>query len=903
MNQSAGAKPLRILAEALAGASWTGTPDLFQNVETISYDSRSVNDGSLFVALVGHASDGHDYLAEVAARGAVAAVVERPIAVDLPQLVVSDTRKALAHLAATFFDHPSRAMQVVGVTGTNGKTTTTALLRSIAEQAGLRVGSVGTVGWRHPGGQGRTRNTTPESLDLQRLLADMRDHDTDVVFLEVSSHATATHRILGTTFAVTAFINLSQDHLNFHGTMAAYFEAKRSLFDDAGPWATARPVINVSNSWGRQLREGLSSRRATITVATQGQADITADNVVLGPGGIAFEVAGGRFDGQHIRSPMIGRFNLENLLVAIGVASTLPGIGPDDVAFGLAAAPGAPGRMQLVRDPGPRSRNVIVDYAHSPEAIALAAASVRQAARAAREAATTIVVFGCGGDRDQSKRKAMGQAAAESADIIIATSDNPRGEDPRAIIDEQLAGAVAGGARPLERRPPLDTDEGPRYLAVVPRREAIGVGLALARGGDMVLVAGKGHEDYQEADGRRTPLSDVAEAREQLAQPAGRRVVETLPPAEIAALVCGELVREPLDPWGDDVWANQNRGVTTDTRQVQEGSWFVALVGERFDGHDFVKKALDAGACGVVVNRDRLDEAASLASPGRAVIAVDDTLTALGELARGLLRRHRQVRPWFVTVGITGSNGKTTTKELLAAVSQKWLRVAEHAILKTPGNWNNWIGLPRTVFDLRHGHDVAVLEMGTNAFGEIARLVEIAEPEVRVLTSVSAAHLEGFGSTNGVLTAKAELFSGPVKHTAIVPTSLRDRLNAVKALPAEESLVVQFAEGVSEAATSQATSADDDWVTVTTTVPSGTYELDVGLPLPGAHNRANLAAAVAAAAQIARRAGLDPGDDPVLSISTMHWRCQQDGCNSVPERAGLPTSPSSTTATMPTRRR
>jgi len=440
-------------------------------VGSITVDSRAAQPDALFVALRGERTDGHDHAANAARRGASALVVERELDIAMPQIVVGDTRAAISHLASAFYDHPSRALAVAGVTGTNGKTTTTHLLRSIHDAAGVPCAVIGTLGGSFGDRRWPLENTTPLALDLHRILAEMRDAGARAVAMEVSSHALALGRVDDVAFAAAALTNVTRDHLDFHGTLAHYVAAKRRLFD-----LTAAAVLNLDDAVGRDVA---AAWPGATTYALDRAADLRATQLVLAGDGSTFAVGGLR-----VRLPLPGRFNVANALAAIGLARALH---LDDAAIvaGLAAAPPVPGRMERIAAGG---IDAIVDYAHTPDALANVLHAARETTRG-----RLIVVFGCGGDRDAGKRAEMGRIAADAADRVIVTSDNPRGEDPLAI-----ARAVAG-----------DT----AAEVILDRRTAIRRAIADAQAGDTVVVAGKGHETYQIVGDERLPFDDRDEVR------------------------------------------------------------------------------------------------------------------------------------------------------------------------------------------------------------------------------------------------------------------------------------------------------------------------------------------------------------------------------------------------------
>lgn len=482
-------------AELFVGMECTilGNPD--EKVEGLAYRSDRVQPGDMFFCIVGLTADGHSYAQDAIDRGAKVLVVERKVyladATDVTEVVVADSRKAMAQVAANFYDKPSVDLALVGVTGTNGKTTTTYLVEQIARAAGKRTGVIGTVGNRLGDVQEKSARTTPESPDLQHLFARMRDARCDVVAMEVSSHALDLVRTWGTSFAVTAFTNLTQDHLDYHHTFDAYFEAKALLFSSAYP---ARRVISIGDKWGRELfRRCSEAGDNIITTGFDASAQIhpVEVNYGLAETSIVLDVRGKRLAFTY---PLVGKFNVENIMTAFGVGLQL-GISAEDVARALSAVPQVPGRLERVKAPAESQVAVYVDYAHTPDALSKAIASIK-----ALSNGRTIVVFGCGGDRDASKRSIMGRASLE-ADFAVVTSDNPRSENPDAIIKDILAGMADGADR---------------FDVVPDRREAIARAIAVAEPGDAVLVAGKGHEDYQIVGDQVLPFDDRLVAAEEL---------------------------------------------------------------------------------------------------------------------------------------------------------------------------------------------------------------------------------------------------------------------------------------------------------------------------------------------------------------------------------------------------
>lgn len=470
-----------------------GNPE--EEVSGIAYRSDAVKPGDVFFCIVGMKVDGHSFAQDAIDCGAKVLVVQRKVyladATDVTEVVVSDTRKAMAHAAAVFYDHPSRDISLVGVTGTNGKTTTTFLVEHIARVAGRRTGVIGTVGVNVGDVHEKSAHTTPESPDLQGLFARMRDAQVDVVAMEVSSHALDLLRTWGTRFSVTAFTNLTQDHLDYHHTFEAYFEAKALLFSADYP---AKRVICVDDKWGRELlRRCSAAGDNVVTTGFDPSAQIHPGEVVYAPTHTTVElhVRGDRYRFDY---PLVGRFNVSNIMNAFGIALQL-GIPTQIIIQALEDAPQVPGRLERVRTAHDGGVSVFVDYAHTPDALKKALGSI-----IALTPGRTFCVFGCGGDRDSGKRSIMGREAL-SADYAIVTSDNPRSEDPLAIIADIESGMSAGKDR---------------YEVVPDRRDAIARALELAQAGDSVLIAGKGHEDYQIVGDEVRHFDDRAVAAEEL---------------------------------------------------------------------------------------------------------------------------------------------------------------------------------------------------------------------------------------------------------------------------------------------------------------------------------------------------------------------------------------------------
>jgi len=465
-------------------------------VNAVQYDSRKVNRGDLFVAIPGTAVDGERFIVEAISRNAIAVVLEHDAAVPdalflhagVVKIVVPDARVALAVLAANAYGHPSHRLRLIGVTGTNGKTTTTHLIKAALEAHGEHVGLIGTIQYDVGGQLVPATHTTPESLELNALLNDMAGRGCTAAVMEVSSHALAQHRVHGLRFVAGVFTNLTQDHLDFHGSMDAYFAAKKKLFD-ALP-ADAVAVTNADDPRGDAIVQ--NTRAHVVRYGLDARADIAASNVTMNVGGMEFTIAMPG-NSASVRTALTGRFNIANILAAVGTATAI-GVPCDVAVKGITAVQSVRGRFEQI--PAPGGWTAIIDYAHTPDALENTLHAIRHMLGADRRG-KIITVFGCGGDRDRGKRPQMGRIASEMSDITIVTSDNPRKEDPLAIIREICAG--------IHTTATVQTE--------VDRRSAIARALSMAGPGDVVLIAGKGHEDYQVVGTTKTHLDDREEVQ------------------------------------------------------------------------------------------------------------------------------------------------------------------------------------------------------------------------------------------------------------------------------------------------------------------------------------------------------------------------------------------------------
>src|SRR5438874_404443 len=480
---------LKTLVAGIPVRQVIGTLD--RPVESIAYDSRRAQRNGLFVALRGGKSDGHQFVAQAIEKGASVIVTEREEKYPrVSCIVVENSRAALADLSRVFYGRPGDRLKLAAVTGTNGKTTTTFLIKHICEKAGLRCGLIGTVRYEIGERVLPAIRTTPESLDLQELLAQIVNAGCRATAMEVSSHALAQDRTRGLEWNVAVFTNLTQDHLDFHGTMESYFESKAKLFTQLGQQGNKKKpvaVVNIDDRYGQQLLDKIDKSVAIVTYGMGARADFRASNYRVEFNGTSYQLDA-RGKSYLVRVPLIGRFNVANSVAALAAAN---GLGVDLRAgvLSLGKSPQVPGRLEMV--PAKRQFQVFVDYAHTPDALANVLKTLREL-----QPQRLIVVFGCGGDRDRQKRPLMGEMVDRHADYAIITSDNPRKEDPSAII-----AAIEKGFRST------------RFEKIVDRTEAINRAIALAQPRDIVLIAGKGHENYQEFADHTVPFDDIQVAR------------------------------------------------------------------------------------------------------------------------------------------------------------------------------------------------------------------------------------------------------------------------------------------------------------------------------------------------------------------------------------------------------
>ena len=485
-------------------------------VRGVRHDSRAIEPGELFVAIRGESADGARFVEAAIARGASAVLADRELDCPVPLVLVDDARRALGVVAELVYGQPSRAVPVLGVTGTNGKTTTTWIIDEALTAVGAAPALIGTVELRGPGGfRERAAFTTPEADATSRFLRAMIDRGASHLVMEVSSHALSLHRTDALSFDVAVFTNLTQDHLDFHGSMEAYFEAKARLFLELAPRVS---IVRIDDAWGARLARAVSgaiagdARRSLLRVSRDpaAEADIEPITWWCGHEGTTGEIHT-PWGSLSLRSPLVGAHNLDNLLFAAATLGS-QGLALEAIGEALACVRGAPGRLERIE--GAPGVAVLVDYAHTPDALASALRALRSLTPG-----RLVVVFGCGGDRDRSKRPLMGRAAGEGADLVVITSDNPRTEVPSAILDEIVPGTVSSGIPRVAPDALRSTRSG--FVTEVDRRAAIELALRAAQPGDTVLIAGKGHEDYQILGTQKVHFDDREEARLAIARLTG----------------------------------------------------------------------------------------------------------------------------------------------------------------------------------------------------------------------------------------------------------------------------------------------------------------------------------------------------------------------------------------------
>ncbi|MDR0946395.1 MAG: UDP-N-acetylmuramoyl-L-alanyl-D-glutamate--2,6-diaminopimelate ligase [Ruminococcus sp.] len=688
------------------------------NIVDVSDSTERMGKGFIFAAVRGKNFDGHNAASDMMKAGAAAFVVEEDL--GLPhQIITPDSRKFYGYLCAAFFEHPERRMKFAAVTGTNGKTTTASLVAQVLISTKIKTGLIGTTGVFIDDEQIRDgKNTSPPAYEFYSVLAEFAKAEVKKVIMEVSSFALAQSRLGPVRFTVSAFTNLTQDHLDYHENMDEYYEAKKKLFTDF----TDISLINTDDEFGKKLYGEISGEK--YEYGMNKKAHIHASALQLYTDCTRFRLTAGN-ETLIITTKLIGEYNVYNTEAAIGICTVL-GVSIKNIARALEVAHGPDGRTEVI--PCSRNFSIIRDYAHTPDALENVLKALRQACNG-----RLVVLFGCGGDRDREKRPIMGRIATENADFTIVTSDNPRNEDPVDIIEEILTG--------ISVRKPV--------ISIIDRKTAIRYAIENAMPDDLLLLAGKGHETYQILAGgvtipfdERKICSDILS--EYYAPMFDRKRIMTISAAEILIQTNG--IPKQLNHLDKRV---NMTDFYIDTRAPVSGGVYIGIKGDHYDGNDFVKNAFEKGAALAITEKNDFEHPCILVKNGR---------TALMDIAAF----HRK-RMTALVIGITGSVGKTTTKDMIALAMS-----SGKTVFKTEGNNNNEIGVPLSLLKMNDTATCAVIEMGMSHFGEISKLSGCIAPDICVITNIGFAHIENFESQEEILKAKLEILDGASKTAPLV---------------------------------------------------------------------------------------------------------------------------------------
>ena len=676
-------------------------------LNSVNTDSRKVKQNDVFVCIKGFQFDGNIFAGKAVESGAVLLVTEHPVGINISQIIVSDSRKAAAIITSYFFDDPTSKFKLIGITGTNGKTTVGYLTEQILRNQGKRVGLIGTLGYIVNGKEFDSVLTTPDIIELNKIFCEMAEEKVEFVIMEVSSHSCALDRIFGLKFDAGIFTNLSQDHLDFHESFTDYKEAKYK-FLKAVRHSNGISIFNVDDPVGNEFYNNIQTAKFSISdvsgdyVYKQTKSDLDETTFT-----ICYKKKTSEF-----KTNLFGKFNIFNLTAAFAVSSELGCLPNTEV---IERSKPVKGRLQRVENE--RNIGIFIDFAHTPDALENLLSSV-----SAEKKGRLFCVLGAGGDRDKSKRPLMLKVSLKFADLSLVTTDNPRFEEPEDIIRAIIA-----------EEDPFDN-----FWIYQDRKKAIETAISMARENDIVIIAGKGHETYQDIKGTKYPFDEAEIIQSALKKVSSKKDELSLP--------IDDLMLEKLFNFRFKINFKPTRFVSTDSRSIRENSLFFALKGGNYNGHNYVDEVLKIKGCRAVVNSDFPDTNENL-------IRVNDTVEAYGLLAKKYLSVFSVTK-----IAITGSVGKTTTKEILFnIVSQKF------KTLKTFGNENNLIGLPKTIFRISFEHKFAILELGTNQFGEIAKLANICNPDIGAITSIGASHLEFLKDTDGVFREKTDLFTKDLK--------------------------------------------------------------------------------------------------------------------------------------------
>ena len=690
----------------------------------VQTDNRKIKPGDIFVCIQGANFDGHNFINSALEKGAALIVCREINKKDIPYIKVKDSRKAAAVIARTVMLPEKITYTLIGITGTNGKTTTSLILYEALRNLGFRCGWIGTLGYYIEGKKFPSERTTPDIIELNEIFAQMIKAKVDYVVMEVSSHSLSLDRIYGVKFNYCLFSNLGYDHLDFHQTLENYGKAKMSFFEQ-GAKDGSISVINTADSFGVQIRDMLKEKKAKVYSLGSNDAEFQYLDIKTDIGKSSFKLVAENCE-ISVTSRLIGSFNIQNLGLAALTLYAL-GFSPEEIHQSLQDIPPVKGRLERVENNC--NIGIFIDYAHTPEAIENVLKAVEDLPHK-----RILTLMGTGGDRDKGKRPLMLKSALNHSDVVIISDDNPRSENPEAIIKDIVS----------------STDIFLPWWIIRNRQQAITSIIRLAQKEDIVLICGKGSEDYQEIEGIRHHFND----REETLKALSEREAINKDDDELILPIDQTLLKLLLTP----NWEPEPKGyrepssyyfLSTDSRSIKPGSVFIAIKGERYDGHSYLEDILKIKEnCAI----GEIPYPLNQSSEKNRYYQVDNCLKAMGLISR----KYLQLFP-AKKIALTGSTGKTTCKELMAQVLQ-----SSAPVLKTLANENNIIGLCKTIIRIKPEQQYAIFELGTNHFGEIAALAEVANPDIGIILNIGPSHLEYFGDEEGVFREKITLFKRPL---------------------------------------------------------------------------------------------------------------------------------------------
>ena len=706
----------------------------------IKTDSKNIKKGDIFACIKGLNVDGHSFASEVVKKGADILIVETIQDINITQILVNDTRKATAILARVLYDNPTTKFDLIGITGTNGKTSTTNILEQLFQKSGYKTGLIGTLGYKIGDEYFASERTTPDIVELNEIFVKMVKAECQIVFMEVSSHALALDRVYGLNFKIGIFTNLSQDHLDFHKDMEDYGKAKLKLFEMVEA-SKGLCIINTDDGFGEKIYNQINGNKMTFG-DDKNNHDWSISNISLTPELSKFDLKSEAHIYQGIRSPLIGKFNIYNLTAALIVAHKYK----IDINSPIEYIHSPLGRMERV--PNNKDIDIYIDYAHTPEALSTVLDTVREFTQK-----RVICLFGCGGNRDKEKRSQMARISVQKADLSIITNDNPRFEFPADIIRDIVE--------------PLSFSE--EYFIIRDRGEAIKATILLAQKGDTVIVAGKGHENYQEIEGIKYHFDDreeiakcVAEMEQSSCYSEGKLSI----PIDLLN------IEKLLNITIDNELLSDNKplftSISTDSRNANENTLFFAIKGERYDGADYVEEVLKKSDKNWAIKQITNDKSQLINDKKTFEFKAPVSDFQFPIYIYGMLAQKYLSLFGTKTIAITGSTGKTTTKEILYNILS-----TKHKTFQSHANENNQIGVPKNIFKMRPEYEYAIFEIGTSGQGEIAYLSNILQPDVGGVISVNASHLEFLKSVENIRKEKMSLVDC-VKDFAIVPFFSKD---------------------------------------------------------------------------------------------------------------------------------